>query len=183
MIRSPLVAAMLVVLAACGQEQSAQPPVDPALADPAGEGLGQAKPAAQAVAALDKARLANPCLLEAKAVGDALGFAVEKAQPETLGDNFGCSYRGAKGMLRLNMMWSDPVYFDKASATLKAASPGSKRDLPGDPDKAWIQDYPPNLPVLHYYQQNVLVELVPLIESGGDAKAVEAALLKLPRVP
>lgn len=185
MTRSTSLALCLAIsLTGCGRSEPAQ--VDPAVADPAGEGLGKSAPAvtsAASVAALDKAKLANPCQFDAKAVGEAFGMEFDKTEPETMGDMFGCSYRGSKGTVRLNMMWSDPVYFSKAVETMKAATPGTKRDLAGDPDKAWIQDYPPNLPVLHYYRQNVLVEVVPVIEGGADPKAIEAALLKLPRVP
>lgn len=176
--RFAMLAASLVLLSACKGEA---PPAADASAAP--EPAAQATPAAPAVAGMDRAKLANPCLLDAKAVGDALGFAIDKTEPETMGDMYGCSYRGAKGQLRLNMVWSDPVYFDKAVQSLRTATPGNKRDLAGDADKAWIQDYPPNQPVLHYYRQNVLVELVPVIPGDDDHKAIEAALLKLPRVP
>lgn len=183
MIRTPIALAVLVVLAACGSSEPAQAPVDPAVADPAGEGLGQPKPVAAAVAAIDPAKLANPCLLDAKAVGDALGFAVEKTEPETMGAMAGCTYRGSNASLRLNFITHDPVYFDKATAMTRGTRPGDKRDLTGDPDKAWVQQEGSGSPILHYYRQNVEVELVPLLNAGGDGKAVEAALLKLPRVP
>ena len=181
MKQTPIALALILALPGCSKGEPAAAPASQAAAEPA------AAPAAAAptpvVAGMDKARLANPCLLDAAAVGAALGFKIDKTEPETMGDMFGCTYRGAKGQLRLNMMWSDPVYFDKAVESMRNASPGDKRDVAGDADKAWIQSYAPNLPVLHYYRQNVLVELVPVIDDGGDAKAIEAALIKLPRIP
>ena len=173
----------LAVVSGCKGEAPADPAAEAAGASNPVPATAAAAPAALAVVAMDKSRLADPCLLDAKAVGAAFGFTIDKTEPETLGDMYGCSYRGANGTIRLNMMWSDPVYFAKASETMRSASPGTKRDLAGDADRAWIQDYPPNLPVLHYYRQNVLVEVVPVIEGGPDPKAVEAALLKLARVP
>jgi len=174
-------ATAVILLTACKGEAPAAAASDAAAPEPAGAPV--AAVAAPAVAAMDKARLANPCLLDAKAVGAALGFAIDKTEPETMGDMFGCTYRGAKGQLRINLMWSDPVYFAKAVESMRSATPGDKRDVAGDPDKAWIQSYDSNLPVLHYYRQNVLVELVPVIDGGPDPKAIEATLLKLPRVP
>lgn len=176
--------ALALCLAACGQAE--QPPVDPAVADPAGEGLGQprAAAAAPAVAAMDPGKLTNPCLIDARAVGAALGFAVEKTEPETLGTMAGCTYRGKDTSLRLNFIVHDPAYFAKATAMTRNTRPGEKRDLAGDPDKAWVQQEASGTPILHYYRQNVEVELVPLIlGGGGDAMVIEAALLKLPRVP
>lgn len=176
--------ALALILTACGSSEPA--PVDPAVADPAGEALSQAKPAAPggpAVTAMDPAKLANPCLLDAGAVGAALGFAVEKTEPETMGAMSGCTYRGKDVSLRLNFIAHDPVYFAQATEMTRKTRPGDKRDLAGDPDKAWIQQDGGGTPILHYYRQNVEVELAPLVVGGGDAKAIEAALLKLPRVP
>lgn len=176
--------ALILALTACGSAEPA--PVDPKLADPAGEGLGQAKPAAPAgpaVAAMDPAKLSNPCLLDAGAVGTALGFAVEKSEPETMGAMSGCTYYGKDMSLRLNFIVHDPVYFAQATEMTRKTRPGNKRDLAGDPDKAWIQQEASGTPILHYYRQNVEVELVPMVVGGADPKAIEAALLKLPRVP
>lgn len=183
-MRRAISVAIALCLAACGQAEQA--PVDPAIADPAGEGPGPnqaAAPAGPAVAGMDPGKLANPCLLDAGAVGAALGFAVEKTEPETMGTMSGCTYRGKDKSLRLNFIVHDPVYFDKATQMTRTTRPGDKRDLAGDPDKAWIQQEASGTPILHYYRQNVEVELVPLIVGGGDAMAIEAALLKLPRVP
>lgn len=169
----------LVLLAACKGEAPAQPAGE----DGSGPApLETAKPAAPAVAAIDPAKLANPCALDAKAVGAALGFAVEKTEPETMGAMSGCYYRGANASLRLNFIAHDPVYFAQATQMTRNSRPGEKRDVPGDPDKAWIQQGAVSKPILHYYRQNVEVELIPL-SVEGDAKAIEAALLKLPRVP
>lgn len=183
MIRTSLPLVLALSLAACGQAE--QPPVDPVVADPAGEGLGQsqAAAAAPAVAAMDPGKLANPCLLDAKAVGAALGFTVEKTEPEMMGTMSGCTYRGKDVSLRLNFIVHDPVYFAQATAMTRNTRPGDKRDLAGDPDKAWVQQDGGGTPILHYYRQNVEVELAPLVVGGGDAKAIEAGLLKLPRVP
>ena len=41
-----------------------------------------------------------------------------------------------------------------------------RRDVAGDADKAWFRSLPPNLPVLHYYRQNVLVEVVPVLTTS-----------------
>lgn len=183
-MRRAISVAIALCLAACGQAEQA--PVDPAIADPAGEGPGPnqaAVPAGPAVAGMDPGKLANPCLLDSGAVGAALGFAVEKTEPETMGTMSGCTYRGKDKSLRLNFIVHDPVYFDKATQMTRTTRPGDKRDLAGDPDKAWIQQEASGTPILHYYRQNVEVELVPLIVGGGDAMAIEAALLKLPRVP
>lgn len=183
-MRRAISLALALCLAACGQAEQA--PVDPAVTDPAGEGLGQSQadaPPSPAVAAMDPAKLANPCLLDAGAVGAALGFAVEKTEPEMMGTMSGCTYRGKDKSLRLNFIVHDPVYFDKATQMTRNTRPGDKRDLAGDPDKAWVQQDGAGTPILHYYRQNVEVELVPLIVGGGDAMAIEAALLKLPRVP
>ncbi len=176
-IRSAALVTGLVLLAACKGEA---PPAPDASAAP--EPAAAAAPAAPAVAGMDPAKLANPCLLDAKAVGDALGFAVERTEPETMGAMSGCSYRGANASLRLNLIAHDPAYFDKATQMTRASRPGDKRDLHGDGDKAWIQQDGGSAPILHYYRQNVEVELVALGVSG-DSKAIEAALLKLPRVP
>lgn len=181
MTRTLSALAAVGLLAACGQEQPA--PSDPAVASPAGESAASAGPAAPAVAAMDPAKLANPCLLDAKAVGDALGFAVEKTEPETMGAMTGCTYHGARASLRLNFIAHDPVYFVQATEMTRKTRPGAKRDIAGDPDKAWFQQEDSSTPILHYYRQNVEVELAPLIVGGGDAKTIEAALLKLPRVP
>ncbi|MCC6926856.1 hypothetical protein [Novosphingobium sp.] len=176
-VRFAMLAASLALLSAC---QGEAPPAADASAAP--EPAAQAAPVAPAVAGMDPAKLANPCLLDAKAVGDALGFAVEKAEPKTMGAMSGCNYQGANASLRLNLIAHDPAYFDKATQMTRASRPGDKRDLPGDGDKAWIQQEGSRAPILHYYRQNVEVELLAL-GVGGDSKAIEAALLKLPRVP
>lgn len=168
-------------LAACGQQEQA--PVDPAAPAPSGASPEQTQPPASAVAAMDPARLANPCLLDAGVVGAALGFTVEKTEPEMMGTMSGCTYHGKDVSLRLNFIVHDPVYFAQATEMTRKTRPGDKRDLAGDPDKAWVQQDGGGTPILHYYRQNVEVELAPLVVGGGDAKAIEAALLKLPRVP
>ena len=60
MTRLPLAIAPLLALAACSQGEPAQAPVDPAVADPAGEGRGQPKPAAPAVAGTSLAAAPKP---------------------------------------------------------------------------------------------------------------------------
>lgn len=180
-MRRPLSFALVLCLAACGQAE--QSPADPAAPQPSGVSPEQTQPPAPAVAAMDPAKLANPCLLDANAVGAALGFAVEKTEPETMGAMSGCTYHGKDKSLRLNFIAHDPVYFEQATEMTRKTRPGDKRDLAGDPDKAWVQQDSGGTPVLHYYRQNVEVELAPLVVGGGDAKAIEAALLKLPRVP
>lgn len=180
-MRRAISLALALCLAACGQAEQA--PVDPAAPAPSGASPEQAQPPAPAVAAMDPAKLANPCLLDTGAVGAALGFAVEKTEPEMMGTMSGCTYHGKDKSLRLNFIVHDPVYFDKATQMTRNTRPGDKRDLVGDPDKAWVQQDGAGTPILHYYRQNVEVELVPLIVGGGDAMAIEAALLKLPRVP
>jgi hypothetical protein len=173
--------ALALCLAACGPAEQA--PTDPAAPGPSGAGPEQTQPPAPAVAAMDPAKLANPCLLDPGAVGAALGFAVEKTEPETMGAMSGCTYRGKDVSLRLNFIVHDPVYFAQATEMTRKTRPGDKRDLAGDPDKAWVQQDGAGTPILHYYRQNVEVELAPLVVGGGDARAIEAALLKLPRVP
>jgi len=175
--------ALIALLASCGPGQQSHAPADPASADPATAGPGPAQPPAPPVAGIDPARLANPCLLEAKAVSAALGFAVEQAEPSVMGALAGCTYRGKDASLQLNFITHEPVYFDQATRATRATRPGDKRDLPGDPDKAWIQQEGSQAPILHYYRQNVEVELVPLLGAGSDARKIEAALLGLPRVP
>lgn len=180
---SPIAAtALLSLLAACKGEVPAAPATDAAGTQAAATPAAPAAPAAAAVTAIDKAKFANPCLLDAKTVGDALGFAVEKTEPSATGDLFGCTYRGINVSLRLNMIWHDPVYFAQATQMTRSSRPGDKRDVAGDPDKAWVQQEGASKPILHYYRQNVEVELIPL-SATGDAAKVEAALLGLPRVP
>lgn len=183
---SALLGLALLGLAGCQDEA---PSAAPAANTAGGSAVPDSTPpnpaavAAPAVTVMDRAKLANPCLLDAKAVGTAFGITIDKTEPETMGDLYGCSYHGPDGTVRLNMMWGEPVYYDMTVETLRKARPGTKRDVAGDADKAWFRSLPPNLPVLHYYRQNVLVEVVPVLTTSMDAKAAEAALLKLPRVP
>ncbi len=174
----PIALIPILLLAACGQ--SADQPAAPE-ASPASPAVTPAP--APPVAAADRAALNQPCLFTKAQVDAALNLAVESTTPETMGDMAGCTYKGARGSLRLNLIWHDPVYFAQATRMTRGSRPGEKIDLPGDADKAWMQFDGPTGGNLHYYRQNVEVELVPLLISTPGRDAMQAALLKLPRVP
>lgn len=173
---------MVLLLAACGHGGA-----DPAAATPSDAAPeftpAAAQPAAPPPGTIDRAVLAEPCLLTPTQVSGALGVAIDTAEPEVMGDMAGCSYRGPKGSLRLNFIWHDPAYFALATQATRNTRPGEKIDLTGDPDKAWMQFDGPDGGNLHYYRKNVEVELVPLLTSPASRAATQAALLKLPRVP
>lgn len=174
----------LLLLSACGQpsDQTAEArPVPPASRGPAAPAPTPAP--SPAAAWMDKAALAQPCLLSAAQVGAALGIRIDKTEPESLGDMAGCSYRGPQGTVRLNFIWHDPAYFPVATQATRRTRPGDKIDLPGDPDQAWMQFDAPDGGNLHYYRQNVEVELVTVLTAAPSRAATQAALLKLPRVP
>ncbi|WP_088311294.1 DUF3558 family protein [Novosphingobium sp. B 225] len=171
----------VLLLAACGQGAE-QASVTEAAASAPASNSAPAAPAAPVLQA-DKAALAQPCLFTKEQVASALNLAVDSATPETMGDMAGCTYQGAKGSLRLNLIWHDPVYFEQATQMTRGSRPGEKIDLPGDADKAWMQFDGPTGGNLHYYRKNLEVELVPLLISTPGRDAIQAALLKLPRVP
>lgn len=100
-----------------------------------------------------------------------------------MGTMLGCNYKGAKGMVRLNLIVHDPVYFAQATAMSRTSRPGEKADVAGDPDKAWWQFQDTGGTILHYYRQNVEVEVIPMFDGSKDRAAMQAGLLKLRRVP
>lgn len=181
MILRCLVLSPLVLVAGCGSgPDSAAPEQSPAAAPESA--ARSAAPAAPAVAAIAPARVANACPWKPAEVGAALGVAIDSAAPETMGTMLGCTYKGNSASLRLNMIVHDPVYFVQATAMTRKTRPGDKTDIPGDPDKAWWQTGDGPGTALHYYRQNVEVEVIPL-GMGGDPARLKPLLLKLPRVP
>lgn len=170
----------LLLLSACRQQSDQTAEARPVPRASRGPAAPAPVPAA---ARMDKAALAQPCLLSAAQVGAALGIKIDKTEPESLGDMAGCSYRGPRGTVRLNFIWHDPAYFPMATQATRRTRPGDKIDLPGDPDHAWMQFDAPNGGNLHYYRKNVEVELVTVLTPAPSRAATQAALLKLPRVP
>lgn len=172
--------AALSLTAACSSQGENAPTPSQAAPDPAA--APSAPAAAPAVTAIDPARLSDPCLLPKDAVAKVLGAPVSTTEPETMGTMLGCTYKGGNASLRLNLIVHDPVYFAQATAATKGGRPGDKTDIPGDADKAWWQTGDGPGTVLHYYRQNVEVEVIPL-GLGGDSVKLKPLLEKLPRVP
>lgn len=173
----------LVLLAACGGGTDDSAPAGSPAASPGAAAPSAPTAAAAAVSAIDPARLADPCQFKPAEITAALGLAVDSTEPATMGTMLGCSYKGAKGMVRLNLIVHDPVYFAQATAMSRTSRPGEKADVAGDPDKAWWQFQDTGGTILHYYRQNVEVEVIPMFDGSKDRAAMQAGLLKLRRVP
>lgn len=150
-----------------------------------------AKPAAASapskMAAMDKARLNDPCLFTGAEIGKAFGFAVQKTEPDLefwpSNGLAGCTYRGKDDSVRVNFQWHDPAYFAQATAMKRSARPGRKVDVPNDPDHAFLIFDGRLGGAMVYYRQNVEVEIVPLQLSTPENAETERALLSLRRVP
>lgn len=174
----PLTLAVLGMLAACSSGgESAAPP-----SEAAPDVAAAPAPAPAGPAAIDSAKLANPCLFNNEDAAKVLGASVSKTEPESMGTMMGCSYRAGDASLRLNLIVHDPVYFEKAIAATRGTRPGEKADIAGDADKAWWQTGEGTGVTLHYYRQNVEVE-VTTTGLGDDPAKLKPLLQALPRVP
>jgi len=174
---------LTLVLAACGGESA---PADPAANAQAKPDSVSAKPASQqkpGVAAMDPAKLKDPCLFTKEEVGKTFGITITATEPETMGQMSGCTYKGDKGSLRINFIAHDPGYFDMAVASMKKMKPGRKVDIAGDPDGAWMQFISETGGYLNYNRQNVSVEILPLMNDSESNAATQEKLLSMRRIP
>ncbi|MBK7161311.1 MAG: hypothetical protein IPH79_01915 [Sphingomonadales bacterium] len=174
---------LTLVLAACGGESA---PADPAANAQAKPDSVSAKPASQqkpGVAAMDPAKLKDPCLFTKEEVGKTFGITITATEPETMGQMSGCTYKGDKGSLRINFIAHDPGYFDMAVASMKKMKPGRKVDFAGDPDGAWMQFVSETGGYLNYNRQNVSVEILPMMDASESNAATQEKLLSMRRIP
>jgi hypothetical protein len=158
-------------LASCGQEST---------------GKNGGTPAAP-TATVAKSALADPCLLKPEEVAAALGYTGVVAKPYTADlEAYGmanCRYEGSNGTAQLNLTWIDPAMLAAAKADGTRGRGGTLEPIAGDADGAFLQ-HQENIKsgALHYWRQNILVEIRPL--SWKEPKeAMKAKLLSLRRVP
>lgn len=179
------------LVGACDGADGAAKPAKPRSGNTATAKPPSAKPATPSapakMAAMDKAKLNDPCLFTTAEIGKAFGFAVQKAVPDLefwpSNGLAGCTYKGAMDSVRVNFQWHDPAYFAQATAMKRSARPGRKVDVPNDPDHAFLIFDGRLGGAMVYYRQNVEVEIVPLQIDTPENAETERALLSLRRVP
>ena len=126
------------------------------------------------------------CIFTPEEVTAAMGFAVEAGKPEleyASSGMAGCVYKGKDNDLRVNMIWTDPVYYAQTRANPTMMRAGKLEKLPGDPDVAFMQYQGELGGALHYLRRNIMVEVRPMSWMDSSNEAMKAKLLKLPRRP
>ncbi len=127
------------------------------------------------------------CIFTPEEVTAAMGFAVEAGKPELEYASNGmvaCTYKGKDTDLRVNMIWTDPVYYAQTRANPTMMRAGEMEKLPGDPDIAYMQYQEGGIGgALHYLRRNIMVEVRPMSWMGTSNEEMKAKLLKLPRRP
>jgi hypothetical protein len=127
------------------------------------------------------------CIFTPEEVTAAMGFAVEAGKPEleyASSGMVGCVYKGKDNDLRVNMIWTDPVYYAQTRANPTMMRAGKLEKLAGDPDVAFMQYQDAGIGgALHYLRRNIMVEVRPMSWMGTSDEAMKAKLLSLPRRP
>jgi hypothetical protein len=127
------------------------------------------------------------CIFTPEEVTTAMGFAVEAGKPEleyASSGMAGCVYKGKDNDLRVNMIWTDPVYYAQTRANPTMMRAGKLEKLPGDADVAFMQYQDAGIGgALHYLRRNIMVEVRPMSWMDSSNEAMKAKLLKLPRRP
>lgn len=185
---APAFAMALVACGGGGEDQAANATQADASAPTPAANPASAAPVPIPGGAMSKEEMAKAvCIFTPEEVSGAMGFAVEAGQPQLeYADNgmVACIYKGKDKDLRVNMIWTDPVYYAQTRANPTMMRAGKLEKLPGDPDAAFMQYQDGGIGgALYYLRRNIIVEVRPMSWMGTSNEEMKAKLLKLPRRP